>query len=150
MTTLGNAVCRICGKDLHFPPELDQNYYCTIRCYEGGCDTSAGTLSVIRDDTCIDRLPTPEEARETARAVLVHKTGSYVQAATDLSRYLLAWDHLRDQLLDFAWLRGRADACRRTHRAHLDAGRFDMAAQAFARAEAYEVALDELTRRRDG
>jgi len=145
MTTLPNATCRICSKDLGFPLDAGQNHYCSITCYEGGRDALAGTLSVIRDDTCVDRLPTPEEAKETAYVVLDHKTSSYVQAAADLSRYVLALE--ADQIALVAWLRGRADACRRTHRAHLDAGRLDVASQALVRAEAYEVALDELTRR---
>lgn len=87
---------------------------------------------------------TREETIARAREVLDHKTRSYVQAAADLSAHLLGLDAELVELV--ARLRGRAESCRRTHRAHLDAGRPDVAAQALARAEAYEVALEDVER----
>jgi len=100
-----NSICRVCQKDLGFPLDQMLHHYCSLRCYEGGMDALAGTVSVVRDDTTHPRV------------------------------VALA-----------AWLRGRAGACRRTMYAHAVAGRIADAERALARAEAYEMTLDELGR----
>lgn len=93
----------------------------------------------------VEPPPTTEDVLRDAREVLDHKTRSYVQAAARLSLHALDQVERRRALLER--LRGRAEGCRRTCRAHAALGADSdpfVVAQALARAEAYEVAAADV------